>query len=123
MKSNILNNLLFVLAGIGIASAVFLILFSGLWKYRAIDQVMNETKKSNYDLTAYNCINFSKDAVLKLQSKNINSNIIVIKEDPTKAETHAVIGIWLDPQNGNFITNSEYVGDYTELKSQFGWAR
>lgn len=120
---NILNKSLFVLLGAGIAVAVFLVLFSGLWKYRALDTALKAASKPNYDLYTYNCIDFSKDAKAKLEADNINSNIVVIKQNPNSPKTHTVIGVWIDPQNGQFVSGAEYVGEYTTLKNQFGWNR
>lgn len=120
---NILNKSLFVLLGAGVSTAVFLVLFSGLWKYRALDSALKSASKPDYDLSTYNCIDFSKDATKKLESENINSNIVVIKQDPNSSKTHTVIGVWIDPQNGQFVSGAEYVGEYTELKNQYGWAR
>lgn len=126
MKSNItkiLYKLLLILLGAGISTAVFVILFSGLWKYRALDQTLKETIKASYNITEYNCVNFSEDAVTQLRSHNINSNVVVIKQNPTDSKTHAVVGVWIDPQNGKLVSNAEYVGDYTELSNKFGWNR
>jgi len=120
---NILNKISLVILGALLASAIFLFLFSGLWKYRAINKALEEVSKPAYNVTAYNCVDFSRDAVATLEAKNIDSNIIVIKEDPTSSNTHAVIGVWIDPQNGQFVSNAQYVGDYSELKNQYGWAK
>jgi len=120
---NILNKSLFVLLGAGISVAVFLVLFSGLWKYRALDTALKAASKPDYDSATYNCIDFSKDAAKKLEEDNINSNIVVIKQDPNSSKTHTVIGVWIDPQNGQFVSGAEYVGEYTALKNQFGWAK
>ena len=120
---NILNKSLFALLGAGVTAAVFLLLFSGLWKYRALDAALKAASKPSYNSSTYNCVDFSKDAVAKLEADNINSNIVVIKQDPNSPKTHTVIGVWIDPQNGQFVSGAEYVGAYNELKSQYGWAR
>lgn len=120
---NILNKISFIILGAVLTAAIFLFLFSGLWKYRALNKAIEDVSRSDYDITTYNCVDFSQDAVTKLKSRNINSNVVVIKQDPNSSETHAVIGIWIDPQNGQLVSNSEYVGDYTNLKTKFGWAK
>jgi hypothetical protein len=120
---NILNKSLFALLGAGVTFAIVLILFSGLWKYRALDTALKAASKPDYNSSTYNCVDFSKDAVSKLKTNNIESNIVVIKQDPNSPKTHTVIGVWIDPQNGQFVSGAEYMGEYNELKNQFGWAR
>lgn len=119
----LLNKLSLIVLGAVITAAIFLFLFSGLWKYRELNKTLDQVSKANYDITAYNCIDFSLDAVDTLKSKNINSNVVVIKKDPNSKQTHAVIGVWIDPQDGQIVSGSQYVGDYSELKNQFGWAK
>ena len=120
---NILNKISFVVLGAVLTAAIFIFLFSGLWKYRALNKALDDVSRADYDVSAYNCVDFSKDAVAVLDSKNINSNIVVIKEDPNSSKTHTVIGVWIDPQNGQFVSGAKYVGEYNELKTKFGWAK
>jgi hypothetical protein len=72
-----------------------------LYKYVPLDNVLQEMSKREYDLENYNCVNFSKDAQLKLKNKNINSTIIV-GTNGTKYD-HAYLGVWIDPINGEFV--------------------
>lgn len=117
-----LSRVLYLAIGAGIASAVFLILFSGLWKYRALENAIESAGEHKYDIASYNCVDFSQDAQEQLKSENIGSNVVVIQKDINSKTTHAILGVWIDPQTGEFVSDSKYLGDYNELKNQFGWA-
>lgn len=110
---------MFVLGAV-VASLLFMIAFSDLWKYRKLDQVLKQTGTKAYHEENYNCVDFTTEAKSKLSEKNIASNIIVVKKDENS--THALISVWFDPQTGEFAEKSDYLGDYNELKNKFGWA-
>lgn len=83
-----------------------------LYKYVPLDNVLQEMSKREYDLENYNCVNFSKDAQLKLKGKGINSTIIVGTRG-TKYD-HAYLGVWLDPQTGEFVQEYQFKSLYEE---------
>jgi hypothetical protein len=72
-----------------------------LYKYIPLDDVLQEVSTREYDLEKYNCLNFSKDAQVKLKEKGINSSII-IGTNGGKYD-HAYLGVWIDPINGEFV--------------------
>ena len=82
-----------------------------LQKYRPLENVLKEMAEKDYDIDNYNCINFSKDANEKLIYQGINSSII-IGENDNKEYTHAFLGIWIDPQTGNYVTDYTFKDVY-----------
>lgn len=100
---------------------LFLVLYfyGDLLKYQNLDMVLKTTSQNQYN-SSYNCVNFSQDAVEKLQQEGISSNVIVI-ENPSGDGTHAVISVWFDPQTNSFVPQTEYLGDYQVLKTLYGW--
>lgn len=119
---NVWQNLSLVILGAALATEIFLYLFFDLWQYQKIDQAVKAADKREYDVLEYNCVDFSQEAVQNLKNQNISSNIVVIKQDPSSPDTHAVICIYIDPQTGEIVSGAEYVGLYNELKTQYGWS-
>jgi hypothetical protein len=78
-----------------------------LQKYRPLEETLQQTSKHAYDFNSYNCVDFSKDGQVKLASKGISSSIIVGTRHT--ATDHAYLGIWIDPQNGSFVQDYEFV--------------
>lgn len=118
--SKILINLGFILIGALCALILVLYFYGGLLKYQDIDNVFKTTSQNQYESNSYNCVNFSQDAVSQLQKEGISSNVIVV-EDPDGNGTHAVVSIWFDPQTNNFVSKTEYLGDYQALKILYDW--
>ncbi len=119
----VIKNLTIFFLGFFTAIILVLYFFSDLLKYREVEATLLEIQKNKYDPETYNCVNFSQDAVKSLKQKNIESNVVVIKQ-PGQQTGHAVIGLWIiDPQNGEFINGADYIGDYDQLKKKLGWSK
>ena len=67
-------------------------------KYPLFEQVVSETESWRYDLKNYNCVDFSKDLVRKLEEIGIKSNIAISKD-----RTHAWVVVFVEATTGNFI--------------------
>ncbi len=78
-------------------------------KYSPIVEVMDEVQKHDYDINTYNCVDFSRDAQRRLKEKGIGSTLIVgyKKDSPVN---HAYIGVWIDPQTGEFVNDYNFYG-------------
>jgi len=125
MKINYLNFIektCYILIGSLLAILVLYSLFGDLLKYQPVENSLNQLKDSQYDNIHYNCVDFSHEAQVNLKNNNINAQTIVIQK-PSEADTHAIISIWLDPQTGQFVSDGTYVGQYSELKTKYGWAK
>ena len=77
-----------------------------LYKYVELDNILREMSDKEYDIENYNCLDFSKDAQLKLKEKGINSSIIIGENGSDYY--HAYLGIWIDPINGEFVTDYKF---------------
>ena len=73
-----------------------------LQKYRPIEKVIQETSSHTYDHDNYNCVDFSKNGQLLLETQGIGSTII-IGRSPDKKDNHAFLGVWIDFQTGEFV--------------------
>lgn len=69
--------------------------------------VLDQIEKRPYT-EDYKCLNFSKDLKRSLERIGIQSEV-VIGESPTTLKQplikHAWVGIWIEPQTGNFTNN------------------
>ena len=81
-----------------------------LQKYRPLEKVLEQTKSHPYDAQAYNCLDFSKAAQSLLTVQGIESSIITGNNG--SSTNHAYLGIWMDPQTGEFITGYQFRGVY-----------
>jgi hypothetical protein len=90
-------------------------------KYQILEDDMAVISKRTYDREKYNCADFSRDLVALLKNDGILANVAVIKRpnDPD-GEYHAVVGVWFEPQSGEFVAEGRYVGELNELKAR-GW--
>ena len=76
-----------------------------LQKYIPLEQALQQIADHPYDFDNYDCLDFGKDGINVLTSQGIQSSIIVgYKEDDLKIQ-HAFLGIWIEPQTGNFTNN------------------
>lgn len=117
----IIMNLGFILIGAFSALLLCMCYYGELLKYQDINRILKTTSQKQYDSNSYNCVNFSEEAVSKLQQEGVGSNVIVIKNVNSDG-THAVVSVWLDPQTNSFVPKTEYLGDYQALKNIYGWA-
>ena len=125
MKINYLNLIektCYILIGSLSAVLVLYLLFGNLLKYQPIENSISGLNDSQYDNINYNCVDFSQEAQANLKNNNINAQTIVIQK-PNDTNTHAVISIWLDPQTGQFVSDGTYLGQYSELKTKYGWLK
>ena len=74
-------------------------------KYPLFEQVVSEIDSERYDLENYNCVDFSKDLVRKLETIGIKSNIAIDKD-----RTHAWVVIWIEAQTGEFVHPGQSLG-------------
>ena len=74
-------------------------------KYPLFKQVVSEIDNRKYHLLDYNCVDFSKDLVKKLEEIGIKSNIAVDQE-----RQHAWVVIWIAATSGRFIHPEEDLG-------------
>lgn len=79
-----------------------------LRKYEKFDRAMSEATKHQYDKKTYNCLDFSNDARQKLKELGISSSIIAGVPADDKLTRHAFIGVWFEPQTGEFM-QGEYL--------------
>lgn len=110
----------YILIGSLSAVLVLYLLFGNLLKYQPVENSISTLNKSQYDSINYNCVDFSHEAQTNLKNNNVNAQTIVIQK-PNEENTHAIISIWLDPQTGQFVSDGTYVGQYSELKTKYGW--
>ena len=76
-----------------------------LQKYIPLEQSLQQISNHEYDYNEYDCLDFSKEGRKILTSQGIESSIIVgYKEDDPDTQ-HAFLGIWIEPQTGNFTNN------------------
>ena len=66
-----------------------------LEKYIPLDNAMREIAKQQYNEETYNCTNYSADLVSKLKTKGIQAEVV-------SSNTHAWVGVWFEPQTGDF---------------------
>ncbi len=112
-KTDWFGLILSMLIGVVVTSLVCVYLFHGLYKYRSLEDALEEVSQHPYDEFTYNCVNFSQDAVKQLQENNISSSIIIgYKEGETF--NHAFIGVWIDPQTTEFVTEYNYIKTKTK---------
>ena len=74
-------------------------------KYPLFEQVISEVESRIYDLENYNCVDFSKDLVRKLEEIGIKSSIAVSEE-----REHAWVLVWIEATTGEFIRPGEDLG-------------
>jgi len=77
-----------------------------LEKYRKMDQILNKISQREYS-KEYNCIDFSQDAQYELKKEGIESSIIIGHKEKHN-NNHAYLGIWIDPQDNEFINGYEF---------------
>lgn len=77
-------------------------------KYKPVEEMFKQLSTRPYDATDYNCVNFSEDGREMLKKNGIESSIIV--GDDGSGTFHAYLGIWMEPQNGDFVTGYDFVG-------------
>lgn len=104
--------ILSMLIGSIITSMIFVHFYYGLYKYRPLEDTLEQISQHSYT-DNYDCTNFSEDAVKQLQENNISSSIIIgYKEGETF--NHAFIGVWIDPQTTEFVTEYNYIKTKTK---------
>lgn len=74
-------------------------------KYPLFEQVISGIDIGEYDLENYNCVDFSKDLVKRLEEIGIKSNIAINKD-----RTHAWVIIWVEATSGRFIRPDNDLG-------------
>lgn len=88
----------------GLLSLITLFLAINLFNYYQLALVLNEVSSREYT-EGYKCLDFSKDLQRELNNIGIQSEI-VIGESPETAKQpkveHAWIGLWIEPQTGQF---------------------
>ena len=60
-----------------------------------------------YNITSYNCLNFSRDLKHRLDERNISSVLIDFKIKGYKTG-HRVVGLLIEPQTGRLIPKHDY---------------
>jgi len=97
--------------GKGLFSLATLILAIGLFNYYQLNTVLNRVSSREYTEN-YKCLDFSRDLQRELRKIGIQSEI-VFGESPETAKQpkiiHAWIGIWIEPQTGQFTNNYQKV--------------
>lgn|GEM_PF-5578455 len=57
----------------------------------------------------YQCLQFSQDLQKELKNKGIHSSIIIVKQ---LDNLHAVVGVWFEPQTGEYADETDSVRIY-----------
>ena len=72
----------------------------------------NEIAHRKYNITEYNCVNFSQDMKKDLTLKNITTIMLNVDSNLSDNVSHEIIAILIEPQSGETIP----IGTYKTIK-------
>ena len=90
-----------------------------LERYIKFDNVLRKIAGREYVLDEYDCLHFSRDLVRELKKLGINAETIIVDDDFDTPEKHMIVGIWIEPQSGEFVfVNTKYERDLKYIKGR-----
>jgi len=90
-----------------LVSIFAILMFVYLGKYIPLEYALQKVQYNKYT-EDYKCVDFSKDLINELQKVGIQSSMIAGEDEETILDDkvgHAWVGIWIEPQTGEFTTN------------------
>ena len=78
-----------------------------LQKYVPLQKTIEKISQTEYNIDSYNCLDFSKDGQALLYSEGMGSSIIIGQKEGAE-NPHAFLGVWIEPQTGELISNYDF---------------
>lgn len=89
----------------------WLFIWTHFEKYIPLEMAIQKVKINQWR-EGYKCQQFSEDLIKELDKAGIQANLILGEDEKTIKDPnviHAWVGVWIEPQTGEFTTNYEKV--------------